>query len=261
MNPSIGIIGAGNLAFHLAKAFHKSGCPPIFLAARNTEKLSDFIPFLSKQTIISPLEAPSPKNLDLVILAVSDDAIASVSGALQFSERTLVVHTSGSKPMELLKESGIKDHGVLYPLQSFSKSKTLDYSEVQFFIETNSEPSLQRLQTIVSRISRKVNPLSSEKRLRLHLAAVIANNFTNLLYAISEEQLKLAGLDLFVLEHLIRETTEKALELSPKAAQTGPAIRGDQEIIQSHLKMLEDQPKIQQMYDLLSNLIAQKLKH
>jgi predicted short-subunit dehydrogenase-like oxidoreductase (DUF2520 family) len=147
---------------------------------------------------------------------------------------------------------------VFYPLQTFSKSKPVDFQTVPVLLESEDEQTLHALQSVAASISREVHLVSSNKRKQLHLAAVFACNFTNHLLGISREILQQAALPPTLLQPLIQETIAKAAQQPPFQVQTGPAIRHDQNVIEEHLHMLQDYPTYQQLYQQLTNSIQQQ---
>lgn len=241
------IIGSGNVAEHLIRAFSQS--PEIELLqilARNPEKLVNEI---EKGKVISDYK--SLLDSDLYIIAVSDLAIAEVSQQLPFSNK-LVAHTSGTMPLDVLSPKNRR--AVFYPLQTFSKTKKIDFKEVPLCLETDSTEDLQIINSIGSAVSDNVYFINSEQRKSLHVAAVFVSNFSNHLYAIGNEICKQNDISFDILKPLIKETAAKIFELNPKEAQTGPAIRGDENTIQSHLKFLENSD-YKNIYSLLTQSI------
>ena len=172
-------------------------------------------------------------------------------------EEALMVHTAGSIPMNVW-EGHVWHYGVFYPMQTFSKQREVDFKEIPFFIEASSTEDAAFLKAIASTLSNRVYDADSEQRKSLHLAAVFTCNFTNHMYALAAELLKKYNLPFDVMLPLIDETARKVHELEPKAAQTGPAIRYDENVIGNHLRMLADDPGMQQLYELLSRSIHER---
>lgn len=211
---SVAIVGTGNVGFHLNNELAKSDdLNVIQFNSRSQNSLTDF---------------------DIAILAVSDDAISEVSKNI---ESKLVVHTSGTTDINLLKNSHNK--GVFYPLQSFSKQKEVDFSHVPLCIEAENKEDLELLETLGKSLKSKTYIVNSEQRKHLHLAAVFANNFSNHMFTLAEEICNKNNVPFEVLKPLIQETTKKIETLSPAKAQTGPAARGDQKTIENHLELLD----------------------
>ena len=247
------MIGSGRVATHLAPALNNSGmiCQGVYSPT-----------YQNAQTLAQKIGCPALKSLeevvslsvDFVLLSIKDDALEGVAAQFPADYPHPLIHTSGSTPLEVLKS--VPHYGVLYPMQTFSKERTLDIQEVPFFIEANDDDTLQLLHILIQKMGVKVShPLSSEGRGRLHLASVFACNFTNHLYAVADEVLGDLGLELKVLEPLMKETMEKALTHPPKEVQTGPAIRGDEQTMQRHLNLLEQKPELHKLYKMLSDSI------
>jgi predicted short-subunit dehydrogenase-like oxidoreductase (DUF2520 family) len=175
---------------------------------------------------------------DLYILAVSDDAITSVSSQLPF-ENKLVVHTSGSAPMTSLDNKNRK--GVFYPLQTFTKGKAVDFKTIPFCLETQFENDYTLLEKVAKSISNNVFAIDSHQRKALHVAAVFVNNFTNHLYQLGNDICQENNVSFDILKPLILETANKILTLSPEAAQTGPAKRNDISTIAAHESFLTNE--------------------
>ncbi len=204
------------------------------------------------------LEAIMP-NADLYIIAVHDDAICEVANS--FVKNGIwnkpVVHTSGATPMRIFKEcaSQLVKCGVFYPLQTFSKNRQPDFSQIPICIDAESDETLVILENLAQKISPKVIRVNDQQRATLHLAAVFVNNFTNHLFHLGESILKEGNLSFELLLPLIHETIAK-LEVGPPALmQTGPAIRHDELTIQRHLSQLEKHPQWHEIYQLLTKSI------
>jgi predicted short-subunit dehydrogenase-like oxidoreductase (DUF2520 family) len=243
---SISIIGSGNVAYHLGKAF--SGVVKInAVYSRNKITASE----LANELFVFHAEKiddliPS----DIVLVCVSDDEISEV--IMQLPVGQAIVYTSGSVGLhELPNHFNI---GVLYPLQTFSKFRSVDLFEVPFFIEGNDEIFAQKIFDLAWKLSRKVIFANSEDRKNLHLAAVMVNNFTNHITYLSQQFLKGKSLEWEYLKPLILETAKKVQTENPFDAQTGPAMRGDQRTIEKHLNMLDDELKT--IYSILSDSIT-----
>ena len=197
-------------------------------------------------------------DASLYVISVSDDAIESVIEKLPPTDG-LVIHTAGSVSIDIFS-GRFKNYGILYPLQTFSKSRPVNFSEIPIFLEANTNNNLQTLRTVAETISSKVYEASSAKRMELHLAAIFGCNFVNYLFHLSSELAKQAGFDFNVLHPLIHETVYKALvSENPKKVQTGPAFRNDRKVIQKHIDLLDSYPKVQEIYTLLSeNILKMK---
>lgn len=245
------IIGSGNVAIHLIKnILEVSELTLVGVFARKVENISFLV---NAQILFSDLS--QLPQADLYIMAVSDDAIFTVSNTLPFTDR-LVVHTSGSQPLEIIAAKNRR--GVLYPLQTFSKSRNVNFKEVPLFVEIEKETDRKLLEKVARLLSFNVYPLDSNKRKALHVAAVFSANFVNYLYGMASDILTTNQLPFEVLQPLIKEVANKVQELSPDQAQTGPARRGDYQTINAHLQFLESNLKFTEVYKLLSNLILEK---
>ncbi len=250
------LLGAGNVAHHLAPALLNAGLNLCQIYSRTIESARE----LGKKTGISytaDLFAVYP-DCDIYIFCVSDDALLSLFKRLRINKNALVLHTSGSLPLSVFG-SCVENYGVLYPLQTFSKKRTLNFREVPLCIEASNESSRTLLRSIAEKLSGQVKEISSEKREKLHLAAVFANNFTNHLYGIAGKILEGEGLDFSLLRPLIFETAHKVMLLSPEEAQTGPARRNDESIVGRHKTLLKNDKKLLTLYSLLSDSIKETL--
>nr|WP_299035136.1 Rossmann-like and DUF2520 domain-containing protein [uncultured Tenacibaculum sp.] len=247
----VAIIGGGNVATHLANAFSKTDeVSLVQMYARNIEQiqhLKEVTPITNSIELLT--------EADVYIIAVSDDAIGDVSRKIE-QKNGLIVHTSGSVAMQSLQNSGRK--GIFYLLQSFSKDKDVNFDEIPFCLEAENEEDLQLLETLAKSIGKKVYRVNSEQRKRLHVAAVFVNNFTNHMYKIGADICNEYQVPFEVLLPLIQETAQKITELSPEAAQTGPAKRNDQKTIQNHLALLNTEQ--QEIYKLITKSIKQNGK-
>ncbi len=244
---SVVILGSGNVATHLYKAFSKAD--GITVSQWYSRTFSNIASYKKEVDVTDDLSLI--KEADVYILAVSDDAIAELSSLLPFEDR-LVVHTSGSVNVYDIDKK--HKRGVFYPLQTFSKDASLDFSNVPICIETidkHSYPVIKNLAQAIGSPNKKVN---GDQRRVLHLAAVFVNNFTNQLYRIGHEITESEGAEFDLLKPLILETAKKVLDLSPYKAQTGPAKRHDKKTIRKHLKALENKHH-KAIYELLTTSI------
>ena len=227
------IIGSGNVAYHLAKAFTQNNIEVSQIFGRNEVELSK----ISSEFNI-PFSTDQLEDAEFYIIAVSDSAVENVSELIK-NENTLVAHTSGSLPMEILKGNYRK--ASFYPLQTFSKTKNLDYSKIPFFIEAENQIDEKSLFELASLISDNVETSDYEKRKYIHLTAVFACNFVNHLFARAKEISDSQHLDFNYFIPLIDETVEKIHHLEPKSAQTGPAVRGDERVLKLHEVLIKDE--------------------
>lgn len=241
----IGIIGSGNVAWHLAHHLTTVGISIDWIYSRNQ---ATGIQLSTSVNAEFEHEIPS-KEVDLILICVNDDAIQSILTKLPDGSK--VAYTSGTKPLNDLQFNG--GLGVFYPLQTFSKERKIDLKEVPFFIESTTSTFAQSLFDLAWKISNNVQFASSEDRKQLHLAAVMVNNFSNHLVHLAKTYLDEKGLNWEHLKPLIAETASKLATISPYDAQTGPARRGDQLTIEKQLLMLEGDTKI--LYELITKSI------
>jgi predicted short-subunit dehydrogenase-like oxidoreductase (DUF2520 family) len=243
----VSIIGSGNVAQHLIVAFSK------------TTDIELVQVFARKDAAVAHLTSPDKiyTNFndiiaaDLFIIAITDDAITEVSAAIPFSNE-LVVHTSGSVSIEAIDNKNRP--GVFYPLQTFSKSKEVDFKIIPICIETKNEKDFEILEKVAKSISNTVYKINSEQRKALHIAAVFVCNFVNHLYQIGNNICIKNDLPFDILKPLIQETANKILTLSPNQAQTGPAKRKDTQTINAHLSFLSDDNQ-KEIYKMLTKSI------
>jgi len=249
----ITIIGAGNVGYHLALALQQNKHQILQIFSRNENRFEVFPDTLAAKGVTS--WAKIHLESDLYIIAVSDQAIAEVSEKLkQIGVKGIVVHTSGATSMETLQQH--QRYGIFYPLQSFSQSKAVDWKSVPFCIDGNEEAIKNELYTLAQNLSPITHLINDQQRQALHVAAVFVNNFTNHLLSLGEEICRDFEVPFNILQPLIRETFEKVQLVSPKNAQTGPALRGDKPTIQKHLDLLQNFPDKQVLYRLISKSIA-----
>ena len=234
------IIGSGNVAYHLCKAFTEKNVAIEQIYGRNEKDLRDISLEFGVSCSTTKLAVA-----DLYLICVSDDYIAEISILIK-NDNCIVAHTSGSMPLEILQGNYRK--ASFYPLQTFSKTKNLVYGEIPFFIEAPEKEDEQLLMNLAAIISKKVMVANFEKRKYIHLTAVFACNFVNHLYARAKEISDDEGIPFDYFIPLIKETTEKINHLEPKIAQTGPAIRNDLRILKMHEELLpsEEHRKIYQ---------------
>jgi len=244
-------IGAGNLATQLSQAFRNKGFKITQVYSRTEQSAKTLADSLSTNYTTSVKDID--KNADIYFVALKDSVFDEVLSQIDF-ENKFVVHCSGSLSLSALK-SYTENIGVFYPLQTFSKTREVDFSEIPIFIESNSIQNEKLLLQIANEISGSVAVINSEKRKMLHISAVFACNFVNHLFTIAAEILKSKDIPFDVLKPLIIETAGKVQELEPEKAQTGPAVRFDENIINSHLNELKEFDDYQQLYRSISKSI------
>jgi len=217
------------------------------------------------ESLANKLDAESGSDIsglnpdsDILFLTVPDHILPEL--VLELTDfRGLVVHTSGSVSIEIFRDLQCS-HGILYPLQTFSKNRKIDFKSIPVFVEASDEPTLSLLKQISGEISDKVCELGSEQRAQLHLAAVFVNNFTNYLLTAASDILESAGIEKDVMVSLLRETLEKSIENGSLNSQTGPALRGDIPTIKKHLNLLSFSPELSQIYQCLTESIQSRYK-
>ena len=234
----VAIIGYGNVGYHLANRI-----------SSKRHEVTIFSRSASEDFILS-LDQLDPGAFEFIILGVPDDIVKEISDQIPLSE-AIVLHTSGSNPLSDVAKH--PKHGVMYPLQTFSKTKEIDFTSFPIFVE-GSEEGEKDIFTFVRSFSNDVRLLTSTNRVKLHLAAVFACNFSNHMYHLAENLLKDLDMSFQDFQPLVEETLKKAIELNPSQSQTGPAAREDDETIDLHLSMLKDE-KLRSMYQIITDSI------
>ena len=244
---SVILLGAGNVATHLYKAFSNSETVSVTQWYNRTR--ASISSYANEVDITDSLD--ELKEADVYIIAVSDDSIAQLSTDLPFTNR-FVVHTSGSVAMhDIDKKNQI---GVFYPLQTFSKDADIDFSEVPICVEVYEKENLELLRDLARAVGCKPHKITTEQRQTLHLAAVFVNNFTNQLYRIGHEICETKNIEFEILHPLIEETAKKIQQMSPFMAQTGPAKRNEKKTIKRQLKLIEKEEH-EAIYKMLTSSI------
>jgi predicted short-subunit dehydrogenase-like oxidoreductase (DUF2520 family) len=251
---NIVMLGSGNVATHLGKAFSNAGHTILQVWSRSFSHAKELADQLGAEAI-DQLGQLTPEG-DLYIVSVVDDAIIPVLEQLSSIYAT-VVHTSGSTDMEVISPYS-KDYGVFYPLQTFSKGVAIDLTNTPILLEASNENVLNKIKALASSISRNVQYCNSDQRVKLHIAAVFSCNFTNHLYAIAQELLSESKLDFDLIRPLILETAQKVMDRLPNEVQTGPAVREDQLTLDRHRQKLKNHPDWLSIYNLLSSDIINK---
>ena len=246
------IIGSGNVATSLAHGLTKC-CDVVQIYSRQLAHAQELADAIDCKNATCDLQSLVP-DADAYIIAVRDDAIADVIAKTP-DNGALWVHTSGSKPVDLF-EGHRAHYGVLYPMQSFSRQMVVPLDDVHFFIEANDDKALEKVRQLGALLSCHVIEADSDQRRQLHVAAVFSCNFANHMWALASEVLDDAGLPFDAMKPLIRTTVEKLDRLSPAQSQTGPAVRHDIQVIDSHLSMLEGDK--QEIYRLLTDSIMNR---
>ena len=252
IHKTVVFIGAGNVATHLSQAMKNAGFSILQIFSRTTEsakRLAD----ISKCSYTTDIKKILP-DADIYIFALKDDILQSVIEKMP-ANNGLWIHTAGSVNINIF--NGFTErYGVIYPMQTLSVKRIMDFSKVPLFIEGNTSIMENEVRDIAAALSHNVTCMNSEKRRYLHLAAVFACNFSNHMYVLATQILKKRdiGIDHRILQPLIDETASKLYSMSPQEAQTGPAIRYDRNIIDRHLSMLDDE-NIRNLYITISECI------
>lgn len=271
--PSIAFVGAGNVATHLALAFARKGVRITGIYSRtmlSAETLAEAVRATIKDcgndctgiatdcTVVATDVLESLPDADVYIVSVKDDALPIIAASWPNERKgRVVLHTAGSVSMEVLATAS--DHyGVLYPMQTFSKNKAVDFSKITVFVEGSDAVAEEAAICLGECIFGKCQRLSSADRKYLHLAAVFACNFVNHMYDVAYGILKAQNIDPTCLLPLIAETAQKVESVDPHDAQTGPARRGDRDVVDRHIEALSGQPSLQQIYSILSESIMQR---
>ncbi|WP_316783196.1 Rossmann-like and DUF2520 domain-containing protein [Pedobacter frigiditerrae] len=245
------VIGAGNVATHLATAISAANVQVTQVWSYHNENAETLAAELNAKAIVNLSEIDL--DADICLIAIKDDAIAEIANQLK-KFKGLIAHTSGAVNLNVF-EGDFENYGVFYPLQTFSKSKEVDFKVIPLCLEANNKNSLNKLKELADKLSKNIVEINSEKRKILHLAAVFACNFTNHLYALAEEILKANQLEFDILRPLIAETAVKVQNAFPLDVQTGPAIRNDELTLIKHQELLLQQPQLLDIYKTLSDSI------
>jgi predicted short-subunit dehydrogenase-like oxidoreductase (DUF2520 family) len=253
---TISFVGAGNLAWHLAPALDNMGFVVTEVYSKNRSSALALTERLYQAELKASLDF-STSSSSIFFVTASDDALEEIAQEIILPDDALLVHTSGSQPLSILQYAATNNIGVFYPLQTFSKTKKIDFKNIPIFIESNSPETQLILTNLAKAISNKVERIASNERKALHVAAVFASNFTNHMLTLSRDILQQNSLDFELLKPLIVETINKGLELGPQNSQTGPAKRGDLNIIESHIEFLSENKNITELYQVITNSIIE----
>lgn len=250
------IIGAGNVGSHLARKLHAAGYTISQVAGRRESNVLKLASDLEASHCLEFEKITTAQ--DLYILALPDEVMEEILPRLPLTNE-LLVHTSGSVPLDLLQAYS-ENTGVFYPLQTFTRNRDVDLKEVPILIEGNRIDNENRLLAVASKLSTEARVSDSESRLYTHIAAVFASNFSNHMYDIARKLLEEHGLDFDLMGPLILETARKAISMGPDEAQTGPAKRRDIKTMQKHAELLNNNKAAKELYRLISESIVEKLK-
>ncbi len=244
------IIGTGNVATVFGRIIKNTGFEIVQVFGRNSEHAAT----LAEEMNSTPCSEwkDISKEADIYLVALADTALYELDQHLHLTDQ-LVLHTAGSVSMDVLKNISV-NYGVLYPLQSLRKEMNV-LTQIPLLVEGNNEHAIQAVWDIACRISSNVTFINEEARLKLHVAAIFINNFTNHLYAVTADFCKKEGLNFNLLLPLAAETAKRIEWVSPEQVITGPAIRKDEVTINKHLDLLKDYPSIQKIYRQMTESI------
>lgn len=244
------LIGAGNLATNLGKALLKAGHDILQVYSRTMQHAEELATTIGGAPTDNISRIVS--GADVYIISVKDSALAEMLPELcKGKETKTFLHTAGSVPMDVFKGMALH-YGVLYPMQTFSKSVEVDFGDIPCFVEYNDHTAMMDIMELANSVSNHVQYLESDNRKYLHLSAVWACNFVNHCYAVAADILGRHGMDFSVMLPLIDETCRKVHDLTPVKAQTGPAVRFDQNVIRAQAQLLKDNPLLKDLYERMS---------
>ncbi len=253
--PSLLLIGTGRAAFHLGHAFRAAGIDLKGVVGRDAMRTEELA--IKLQVRAFSLDDKLPTT-EVILLAVTDDAIAEVAARIPATE-AVVSHTSGARSLDLLEMHAHR--GVFWPIQTLSSNEPIELGKVPMIIDGNDDHSRNVLQALAGRISSRVTHLQHAERQHVHLAAVFTSNLPVFLVGEGQRLLKEAGLPTDLLGTLWRTTAEKVTEIGPEKALTGPARRGDVRTVEQHMELLAKDPELREAYGLLSKLIMKRFGH
>lgn len=253
----VSIIGSGNLAWHLAPALDNTDFAVREVYSRNPAHAAALVEKLYEGYVKASLDF-STSTSRIFILAVTDDVIEDIVQEIILPADAILVHTSGSRPLSVLGFAATPNIGVFYPLQTFSKSKKVDFTDTPLFIESDNKETEKVLQKMAKALGRDAVKITSHDRKALHVAAVFASNFTNHMLLLAQEVMKDNSLSFDWLKPLIAETINKSLSIGPENAQTGPAKRGDFEVLDNHMIFLQTDPSLAEVYKIVSQHIVDR---
>jgi predicted short-subunit dehydrogenase-like oxidoreductase (DUF2520 family) len=254
---NLSFVGSGNVAWHLAPALENAGFPVREVYSRQRNNAEKLAARLYEAEVQDHLDFSGSAS-QVFFLTVSDDAIRDVVREIVLPDNALLLHCSGSQPLQVLEFAATPHTGVLYPFQTFSRGRKIELDKVPFFIEGSDEETLSVVRKLARALSRTVQEADSGKRLHIHLAGVFASNFTNHMLAVARDIMEEQHLSFDVLRPLIAETINKALDLGPALAQTGPARRGDNEVLERHADLLSADEDLAAIYRHVSQSILDR---
>jgi predicted short-subunit dehydrogenase-like oxidoreductase (DUF2520 family) len=254
---TVAFIGSGNLAWHLAAALDNTDYAVREVYSRNPAHAERLVERLYEAEVKASLDF-STSACGIFILAVSDDALQAIVREIVLPEECILLHTSGSQPIEVLRYAATPNIGVFYPLQTFTRDVSVDFSEVPLFVEATNPTTTSVVMDMGRALSDNVVKITSPKRMALHVAAVFASNFTNHMLLLAQEIMKENSLSYDWLKPLIATMITKSLQIGPEYAQTGPARRGDFETLDRHMEFLQDDEATAELYKVISQDIVDR---
>lgn len=257
MSPyKISFIGAGKLANAFCMELFNAGCTIVNIVS---DKGNSAVSLAQKCKSSGSSELIIPDITDILIVSVPDHKLKEVLHKVICRDNMIIAHTSGSSGPDVFPER-FSHTGMIYPLQTFSLDRTVDFKEIPFFIEASDNNTANVLESLATGIGKSVHYTNPESRIMLHLAAVFASNFTNQMLTEGKEIAARAGFSFDVLIPLINETIKKAIETGPEKSQTGPAVRNDLNTIEKHMELLSFYPELRNIYREVSNSIIKRYK-
>jgi predicted short-subunit dehydrogenase-like oxidoreductase (DUF2520 family) len=245
------MIGSGNTATILGRKCKAAGHNIVQVLSRNAAAASELAYEWDTEsanyiTLLNP-------DAQVYIIAVNDSSISTVASEIRLPEK-VIAHTAAAVSKDVLKDCS-PHYGVIYPLQSLSTG-TQVLPAIPLYYDGSSEKAKNTLAVLASSVSAG-RPLiaDDEQRMKLHLAAVFVNNFTNHLYVLAEQYCRKSGIDFHQLLPIIEETALRLREHSPSTVQTGPALRQDADTIARHLQLLTEFPHLRKIYELFTDSI------
>ncbi|MEJ6793531.1 MAG: DUF2520 domain-containing protein [Flavobacteriales bacterium] len=245
----ITLIGSGNLGTQLGLSLVKNGHEIVQVFSRSIENATLLAEKLNSKAVD---DLNQLVDTDIAIISVNDDSISSISKLVNFPQ----LHTSGTISMNDLNQK--YPVGVFYPLQTFSKNTNVNFNQIPICIEASTPDFLKEIKKIANTLSNKVYYMDENKRAKLHLSAVIACNFSNLMYQFADEICEENEIPFEILHSLIEETSHKIKKSRPINAQTGPAKRSDRKTIENHLKLIKNKPELFDVYNILTKSIINR---
>ncbi|MBP5365968.1 MAG: DUF2520 domain-containing protein [Bacteroidales bacterium] len=248
---NLSIVGAGNVATHIAQAAAANGhrIDAVYSrTAAHAQRLADLVGARYTTDLCGLC-----RTSDIYIISVSDNAISGIASQLADTE-VIVAHTSGATDIDAL--APCQRRGVIYPCQTLTRTAPIDFKGVPLLIEASDEETRTILMEFAKSLSNFVSQSDSVQRAQMHVAAVVASNFTNRLLTLAHDYLKRHNVPFEMLRPLVEQTVSKAFTMNPYDAQTGPARRGDTATIERHLQLIDDE-RLRTIYEMLSNDIMQ----